>query len=81
MTSTQQDTQIDPKFFSKEEAAEYDNEFTFAIGHGIAENLLRVGAEMAGKDVWSSARVLDFACGTGIVSQVCIDCCDLYAIR
>lgn len=64
--------------FSEEHAALYDNEGTFAIGKGIAWNILTYGNELLkpaeSKDtvnpIWKNARVLDFACGTGIVSQV-----------
>lgn len=66
---------VDKKFFTKEGAAEYDNEFTFELGRAIAANLVSVGAQMASStsqnpSIWSKqTRVLDFACGTGIVSQ------------
>lgn len=66
--------------FSSEHAALYDNEVSFALGKAIADNILafskkvkpqpETGSEVLGKDT----RVLDFACGTGIISQVSIYC-------
>lgn len=62
--------------FSAEHAALYDNEVSFALGKAIADNMLAFskkvkpqpedGFEILGKET----RVLDFACGTGIISQV-----------
>lgn len=63
--------------FSAEHAALYDNEFSFALGKAIANHFLSLSGGLT-LDQWKHARVLDFACGTGIISQVSISDIDIY---